>query len=71
MKKQLIFIACDTTNRKKVKEIIQKTQNSNLNFGYQPISLLIKLGSIAYLKSWPNLSFTKTIWFYTQWLTYQ
>ena len=35
MKKQLIFIACDTTNRKKVKEIIQKTQNSNLNFGYK------------------------------------
>ena len=35
MKKQLIFIACDTTNRKKVKEIIQKTQNLNLNFGYK------------------------------------
>ena len=35
MKKQLIFIACDTTNPKKVKEIIQKTQNSNLNFGYK------------------------------------
>ena len=35
MKKQLIFIACDTTYRKKVKEIIQKTQNSNLNFGYK------------------------------------
>ena len=35
MKKQLIFIACDTPNRKKVKEIIQKTQNSNLNFGYK------------------------------------
>ena len=35
MKNQLIFIACDTTNRKKVKEIIQKTQNSNLNFGYK------------------------------------
>ena len=35
MKKQLIFIACDTTNRKKVKKIIQKTQNSNLNFGYK------------------------------------
>ena len=35
MKKQLIFIACDTTNRKKVKEIIQKTQNPNLNFGYK------------------------------------
>ena len=35
MKKQLIFIACDTSNRKKVKEIIQKTQNSNLNFGYK------------------------------------
>ena len=35
MKKQLIFIACDTPYRKKVKEIIQKTQNSNLNFGYK------------------------------------
>ena len=35
MKKQLIFIACDTTNHKKVKEIIQKTENSNLKFGYK------------------------------------
>ena len=35
MKKKLIFIACDTPYRKKVKEIIQKTQNSNLNFGYK------------------------------------
>ena len=35
MKKQKIFIACDTTSLKKIKKIIKETQNSKLNFGYK------------------------------------
>ena len=35
MKKNKIFIACDTTNIKKIREIINKTQNSKLKIGYK------------------------------------
>ena len=35
MKKNKIFIACDTTNIYKVREIIKKTQNSKLKVGYK------------------------------------
>ena len=35
MKKIKIFIACDTTNLSKVKQIIQETQKSKLNFAYK------------------------------------
>ncbi len=35
MKKNKIFIACDSKNVKKVKEIISKTDNSKLIFGYK------------------------------------
>ena len=35
MKKNKIFIACDTKNIKKVKEIIKKTKNSKLKIGYK------------------------------------
>ena len=35
MKKNRIFVACDTTNLQKVKKIIRETQRSNLNFGYK------------------------------------
>ena len=35
MKKQRIFIACDTTSVKKIKKIIKETQNSKLSFGYK------------------------------------
>ncbi len=35
MKKNKIFIACDSTNINKVKEIISKTQNSKLQIGYK------------------------------------
>ena len=35
MKKNKIFIACDTTKISKVKEIIKKTQNSKLKIGYK------------------------------------
>tara|TARA_B100001093_G_scaffold388895_1_gene375069 strand:+ start:278 stop:955 length:678 start_codon:yes stop_codon:yes gene_type:complete len=35
MKKNKIFIACDTVNISKIKEIIQKTNNSKLKIGYK------------------------------------
>ena len=35
MKKNKIFIACDTTSVNKIKKIIKETQNSKLNFGYK------------------------------------
>ena len=35
MKKQRIFIACDTDSVKKIKKIIKETQNSKLSFGYK------------------------------------
>ena len=35
MKKTIIFVACDTSDIKKVKKIIKETQNSKINFGYK------------------------------------
>ena len=35
MKKNRIFVACDSRNTSKVKEIINKTQNSKLQIGYK------------------------------------
>tara|TARA_B100000131_G_C18103801_1_gene607009 strand:+ start:1489 stop:2160 length:672 start_codon:yes stop_codon:yes gene_type:complete len=35
MKKNKIFIACDTTNISKVKQIIKKTKNSKIKIGYK------------------------------------
>ena len=35
MKKNKIFIACDTKNINRVKEIIKKTKNSKLRIGYK------------------------------------
>jgi len=35
MKKNKIFIACDSTNISKINEIIKKTQNSKIKFGYK------------------------------------
>ena len=35
MKKNNIFIACDSTNISKIKEIIKKTKNSKLKIGYK------------------------------------
>ena len=35
IKKKKIFIACDTTDPNKIKQIIKKTQNSKINFGYK------------------------------------
>ena len=35
MKNRKVFVACDSKNVKRVKEIIRKTQNSNLEVGYK------------------------------------
>ena len=35
MKKNKIFVACDTTNILKIKEIIRKTKNSKIKIGYK------------------------------------
>ena len=35
MKKNKLFIACDTTNISKIRKIIDKTQNSKLTIGYK------------------------------------
>jgi len=35
MKKNKIFVACDTTNTKKIQEIINKTENSKIKVGYK------------------------------------
>jgi len=35
MKSPKIFIACDTTNTKRIKQIIKLSQNTKLNFGYK------------------------------------
>ena len=35
MKKPKIFIACDSTNIKKIKNIVNQTKNSNLKIGYK------------------------------------
>ena len=35
MKKPKIFIACDTTNIRKIKKIITNSQSSKINFGYK------------------------------------
>ncbi len=35
MKKNKIFVACDTTNIKKIKNIISQTKNSNIKIGYK------------------------------------
>ena len=35
MKKNKIFVACDSANISKIKKIISQTQNSNLKIGYK------------------------------------
>ncbi len=48
MKKNKIFVACDTTNINKIKKIINETQSSKLKVGYKfgleriPVRLLLK-----------------------------
>ena len=35
MTKNKIFVACDTTNRKKIRKIINETKNSKIIIGYK------------------------------------
>ena len=35
MKKPKVFIACDTTNQKKIRKIIKDTKNLKINFGFK------------------------------------
>ena len=35
MKKSKIFVACDSSNISKIREIISKTQNSKIKIGYK------------------------------------
>ena len=35
MKKNKVFVACDTTDIKKIKKILKKTKNKNIIFGYK------------------------------------
>ena len=35
MKKNKVFVACDTTKIKKIKKIIKNTQNKEVTFGYK------------------------------------
>ena len=35
MKKNKIFVACDSTNISKIKQIIRETSNSKIKFGYK------------------------------------
>ena len=35
MKKPQVFIACDTTDQKKIRKIIKDSKNSNINFGFK------------------------------------
>ena len=35
MRKNKVFIACDTTNIKKIKTIIKETKNNNIKVGYK------------------------------------
>ena len=53
MKKNKIFVACDSTNLKKIKEIINKTKTSKLKIGY-------KFG-LEFLNSKNGRSFVKKI----------
>ena len=35
MRKPIIFIACDTTSTRKIRNIIKESQNSKIKFGYK------------------------------------
>ena len=53
--KNKVFVACDTTNIKKVKRIIKETQNKNIIFGYKFVLEFLKSKNvrefIQYLKN--------------------
>ena len=58
MKKNKIFIACDSTNISKIKEIIKKSKTSKLKIGYSLYNLQNwKLARLAFdnvISNYPN-----------------
>ena len=52
MKKNKVFVACDTTDIRKIKEIIKETQNTKLFFGYKfGLEFLNSKNGRKYIKS--------------------
>ena len=55
MKKNKIFVACDSKNIKKIKEIIKKTQNKKITFGYKfGLEFLNSKGGRSFIKNLKN-----------------
>ena len=55
MKKNKIFVACDSKNIKKIKEIIKKTQNKKITFGYKfGLEFLNSQGGRSFIKNLKN-----------------
>ena len=58
MKKNKIFVACDTNNISKVKEIIKKTQSPKLKIGYKfGLEFLNSKNGRNFLSSLKNIGF--------------
>ena len=52
MKKNKVFVACDTTNIRKIKKIIKETQNTEILFGYKfGLEFLNSKNGREYIKS--------------------
>ena len=52
MKKNKIFVACDSKNIRKIKEIIKKTQNKKITFGYKfGLEFLNSKGGRSFIKN--------------------
>ena len=52
MKKNKVFVACDTTNIRKIKKIIKETQNTGILFGYKfGLEFLNSKNGREYIKS--------------------
>ena len=55
MKKNKIFVACDSKNIRKIKEIIKKTQNKKITFGYKfGLEFLNSKGGRSFIKNLKN-----------------
>ncbi len=55
MKKNKVFIACDSKNIKKIKEIIKITQNKKITFGYKfGLEFLNSQGGRSFIKNLKN-----------------
>ena len=52
MKKNKVFVACDTTSIRKIKKIIKETQNTEILFGYKfGLEFLNSKNGREYIKS--------------------